>query len=124
MFNGVIIGATQSDYYTTLEGRDYDYGPGLGALVTGQRALQAPPPGETSRSSRIWIHTVNGANSDHYQDAFELRGPLLVEQAAWARGQLHPVLDGRSDYTGQRDVAQEADFFRAFVSTAIPALPK
>jgi hypothetical protein len=122
MFNGIIIGATRSDYYTTLEGRDYDYGPGLGALVTGQvfykRRLQA-----SLSYLGIWIHTVNGSESSHYQDG------LTFEARYWMSRRLGlgasiTRYSRTSNYTGQPDVAQDAGWLRAFVSTAIPALPQ
>ncbi len=122
MFNGVIIGATQSDYYTALEGRDYDYGPGLGALITGNLLYKNRLQADLTILS-IWIHTVNGANSAHYQDAsqFEVRYWL---NRRFGLGTSYTRYSRQSDYTGQDDVAEEANFFRAFVSTAIPALPK
>ena len=36
LFNGVLLGATQSDYYDTIEGRNYDYGPGLGTILSAR----------------------------------------------------------------------------------------
>lgn len=122
MFNGVIIGATQSDYYTALEGRDYDYGPGLGALITGNLLYKNRLQAELSILS-IWIHTVNGANSDHYQDASQFAVRYWFNRRL-GLGTSYTRYSRRSDYTGQDDVAEEANFFRAFVSTAIPALPK
>jgi hypothetical protein len=122
MFDGVIIGATRSDYYTTLEGRDYDYGPGLGAVVTGdvfyKRHLQA-------RLSYlgIWIHTIDGSRSAHYQDGLTLEARYWMSRRL-GLGASITRYSRTSDYTGLPDVTQDAGWLRAFVSTAIPALPQ
>ncbi len=122
LFDGIIIGATQSDYYTTLEGRNYDYGPGLGASLSGnlfyKRHLQA-----SLSYLGLWLHTIDGSNSAHYQDA------LSFEARYWLTNRLGlgasvTRYSRTSDYNDQPDVAQDAGFLRAFVSTALPSVPQ
>lgn len=122
LLDGIIIGATQSDYYTSLEGRNYDYGPGLGgsfaARVVYKRRLQA---GATYAG--WWIHTVDGAESAHYQDA------LTAEARYWLTDRLGAgfALTGysrHSDYADFPDVSQSASFLRVFASTAFPGMPQ
>ncbi|HQR16897.1 MAG TPA: DUF3943 domain-containing protein [Gemmatimonadales bacterium] len=122
LVDGVIIGATQSDYYGTLEGRDYDYGPGVGALLSGRlfykRRLQA-----NLAYLGLWIHTVNGVDSEHYQDALTLEGRYWLTDRFGA-GLSATRYSRHSVYADQADVSQDAGFFRAFVSTSLPGLPQ
>lgn len=121
MFNGVIIGATQSDYFTTLEGRDYDYGPGLGAFVAGRLFYKRRFDAGLTYLG-VWIHTVNGANSTHYQDGIRFEARYWMSRR-FGLGASLTRYSRSSNYDAQPDVTQEAGIFRAFISTAIPALP-
>ena len=75
------IVATQSDYFTSLEGRDYDYGLGFGgnlrlsAIWEGLGAIDA-------RARMLWEPVLSGFNGDHYQYSASLEGRL------YARGRL------------------------------------
>lgn len=119
---GVIIGATQSDYYTTLEGRDYDYGPGLGALASGHLFYKRHLEASVSYLG-VRIHTVSGANSAHYQDAIGLEARYWLNKRLGI-GASAIRYSRTSNYDGQPDVAQESKLLRAFVSTALPAVPQ
>jgi hypothetical protein len=122
LFNGIIIGATQSDYYATLEGRNYDYGPGVGATLTG-RLLYKRRVDASLGYNGIWIFTVDGSESTHHQDVLNLsarywltdRLGVGVAAAGYAR---------QSDYANAPNVTQKSTFLRAFVSTAIPGVPQ
>jgi hypothetical protein len=73
----VVLGATLSDYYKVQEGRDYDYGPGVGInsrLILNWKGLARIETGYTSS----YIHTLNGADSDHFEDAFGAEGRLRL----------------------------------------------
>ncbi|HEY7194708.1 MAG TPA: DUF3943 domain-containing protein [Gemmatimonadales bacterium] len=63
---GVAIGAVRSDYYEISgEGRNYDFGPGLGAGLQATVGM----PGKvlfTGAYDGTWIHTLNGTDYDHY----------------------------------------------------------
>lgn len=122
LLDAIVIGATKSDYYTTIEGRNYDYGPGLGAQVTGslfyRHHLQA-----TLSYLGFWIHTIDGANSAHYQDALSLEARYWMNRR-FGLGASVTRYSRTSDYSGLPDVSQDAGFFRAFVSTAIPGIPQ
>jgi Domain of unknown function (DUF3943) len=122
LFDGVVIGATKSDYYSTLEGRDYDYGPGLGASLSGtlfyKRHLQA-----NLSYLGIWIHTIDGSQSAHYQDALSFEARYWMNRRL-GLGASVTRYSRTSNYTGQPDVSQDAGFLRAFVSTAIPGIPE
>ena len=122
LLNGIIIGATQSDYYQTLEGRNYDYGPGLGATVGGRLLYKRHLDASLTYVS-FWIHTVDGTESAHYQDV------LRLDARYWLNDRLGVGLSGarysrHSDYSAAPDVTQESTFLRAFISTAFPGLPQ
>ena len=121
LFNGVILGAVNSDYYQSVEGRDYDYGPGLGAILAGRVVYKNRWQG-TVGFTGLWLHTIDGTQSAHYQDA------LLVEARYWATRSLgigagYAGYTRHSDYSGQPDVMQSARFLRLFVTNVIPGLP-
>ncbi len=121
LFNGVLLGAVESDYYQAVEGRNYDYGPGLGAILSGRLFYKNRLQG-TAAYTGLWLHTVDGTESAHYQDA------LLLEGRYWASrkiglGLSYTGYNRHSDYSGLPDVEEYSSFVRAFVSTAIPALP-
>ena len=122
LVNGIIVGATQSDYYTTAEGRNYDYGPGLGTLINGRLFYRRRVQASVSYLGS-WIHTIDGANSAHYQDALALEGRYWVTDRLGG-GVSVTRYSRHSVYAGLPDVSQDANFFRVFVSTAIPGVPQ
>ncbi len=122
LFNGVLLGATQSDYYTAIEGRNYDYGPGLGTILSA-RFLYKSRVMVSAAYTGLWIHTIDGVESSHYQDA------LLAEGRYWftrslGLGVSYANYNRRSDYAGLDNVVESADFIRAFASAAFPGLPR
>ncbi len=121
LFNGVLLGAVESDYYQAVEGRNYDYGPGLGGFFAGRILYKNRLQG-TVGFTGLWLHTIEGTESAHYQDA------LLVEARYWANRKVGVGLSyigytRASDYRGQPDVAETAKFLRFFITSAFPGLP-
>lgn len=121
LFNGVILGAVQSDYYETLEGRNYDYGPGLGAIASGRLLYKNRLQG-TAAYTGLWIHTIDGTQSAHYQDALLLEGRYWLSRGIGIGGS-YTVYNRRSDYSSLPEVEEASSFVRLFLSTAIPGLP-
>ena len=122
LLNGVILGATQSDLYRSVEGRDYDYGPGAGAIGTARFLYRNQLQG-TAAYTGLWIHTVDGTSSAHYQDA------LTLEARYWATrkvgvGVSFTGYHRHSDYSGLPTVTEHANFVRFFLSEALPGLPR
>jgi len=121
LFNGVLLGAVQSDQYSALEGRNYDYGPGLGMFVGG-RVLYKNKLQATAGYTRLWLYTVDGAQSTHFQSA------LLVEARYWASrkvgvGVSFTGYSRHSEYADQTEAFKDASFVRFFLSRAMPGLP-
>jgi hypothetical protein len=121
LFNGVILGAVQSDIYNALEGRNYDYGPGFGAIASSRILYKNRLQG-TAAYTGLWIHTVDGTESAHYQDALLLEGRYWLNRSIGA-GISYTVYNRRSDYSDLPEVEDAASFIRVFLSTAIPGLP-
>jgi len=120
LLTGIAIGATRSDYYHTIEGRNYDYGPGLGGMVTARAHFHHRASMRLSYAS-FWINTIDGAESTHYQDAFTVEGRVRLTRR-FGLGALITQYDRTSEYTGLADVTQRSTIARVFASTAIPRL--
>ena len=121
LFNGVILGATQSDYYSALEGRDYDYGPGLGTVLDA-RVLYRNRIQASAHYLGLWLYAIDGAESSHYQAALQLELRYWMSRKLGV-GVSYTGYTRRSDYRAHPDGSESAEFIRAFVSSAIPRLP-
>jgi hypothetical protein len=112
------IVATRSDYFVTLEGRDYDYGVGLGA----EAAVTAIDEGKWAINATgryIWEPILSGFNGDHYQAAGTLEGRFYL----WGKvglGASGTVYWRNSVYDDFADVQVDATQIRAYTSLAIP----
>ncbi|HET9385886.1 MAG TPA: DUF3943 domain-containing protein [Gemmatimonadales bacterium] len=112
------IVATQSDYFVSLEGRDYDYGLGFGgnfrasAIWEGLGAIDV-------RARMLWEPVLSGFNGDHYQYSASLEGRL------YARGRLGvgasvTTYHRKSVYDAFPDVSADGTQIRAYASYAVP----
>ena len=112
------IAATQSDYFVSLEGRDYDYGLGFGgnlrlaAIWEGLAAVDA-------RARMLWEPVLSGFNGDHYQYSASLEGRL------YARGRLGvgaslTAYHRTSQYDDFPDVSVDGTQVRAYATFAVP----
>ncbi len=112
------ITSVRSDYFVTLEGRDYDYGPGFGGWTTfglvyeGKFWLVA-------NARLLYTPVISGFNGDHFQRGawLEARGYLWGRVGAGAR---YTVFRRNSHYSDFPDVATESGQFRLFASLAVP----
>ena len=110
--------ATRSDYYVSLEGRDYDYGVGLGA----EASVAAIDEGKwvLNASGRyLWQPVLSGFNGDHYQAAGTLEGRYYL----WGKVGLGASATWywrNSVYDDFADVQADATQIRAYTSLAIP----
>ena len=112
------IAAIRSDYFVTAEGRDYDYGVGLGARLEGRALWQGKGTVRLS-GGYLWLPVLSGFPGEHN----------LWTLSAEARGYLHGKfgfgagynrLWRRSNYTFNPDVRQDMSEARVFLSLAIP----
>jgi len=121
---GVAIGAVRSDFYEISgEGRNYDFGPGLGA------GLQATigKPGKllfTGAFDGTWIHTLNGSDYDHYlaQGSLDARWYVTNRFGIGARYDYAHRSSTPSDAATAPGPATSITVPQArfFISTAIP----
>jgi hypothetical protein len=112
------IVATQSDYFVSLEGRDYDYGLGFGgnlrlsAIWEGLGAIDA-------RARMLWEPVLSGFNGDHYLYSASLEGRI------YARGRLGvgasvTAFHRKSVYDAFPDVTADGTQLRAYATFAVP----
>jgi hypothetical protein len=112
------IAAIRSDYFVTAEGRDYDYGIGLGGALRGTalwegRGLLRVGGGFT------WIPVVSGFSGSHYLWTLstDARGYI---RGKYGVGVVYNRLWRHSHYTFNPDVEENVGEFRVFLSLAIP----
>ena len=112
------IAAIRSDYFVTAEGRDYDYGVGLGARLEGRALWQGKGTVRLS-GGYMWLGVLSGFPGEHH----------LWTLSAEARGYLHGKfgvgagynrLWRRSNYTFNPHVQEDLSEARLFLSLAIP----
>jgi hypothetical protein len=77
----------------------------------------------TAGYTGLWIQTIDGTGSQHYQDALLLEGRYWFTPALGV-GLGYVGYNRHSQYEEFPDVAETATFWRAFVSTAFPGLPR
>ena len=112
------IVATQSDYFVSLEGRDYDYGLGFGgnlrlsAIWEGLGAIDA-------RARMLWEPVLSGFNGDHYQYSASLEGRLYA-QGRLGVGASVTAYHRTSQYDDFADVSVDGTQIRAYASYAVP----
>ena len=112
------IVATQSDYFVSNEGRDYDYGLGFGsnlrlsAIWEGLGAIDA-------RARMLWEPVLSGFNGDHYQYAASLEGRLYYK-GRLGLGASVTAFHRNSQYDDFADVSVDGTQIRAYASWATP----
>ncbi|HWC74919.1 MAG TPA: DUF3943 domain-containing protein [Gemmatimonadales bacterium] len=120
LLQGIIIGATLSEHYYAGEGRNYDYGMGLGTRLAA--SFVKPGRGLVRLGwGGHWLHTLHGAESAHYQGGafFEAR---FFPLSKFGLGASYYNYERKTDYTGFPQVTQTSPMLNFFVSTAIPSL--
>jgi Domain of unknown function (DUF3943) len=112
------IAAIRSDYFVTAEGRDYDYGVGLGGRVEG-RAVWAQKGTLRVNGGYIWLPVVSGFSGNHHVFTFgaDLRGYINQKLGV---GVTYARLWRRSRYTFKPDVDEDLSEFRVFGTINIP----
>jgi hypothetical protein len=112
------IAAIRSDYFVTAEGRDYDYGVGIGGRVEGG-AVWAEKGTLRVTGGYIWLPVVSGFSGNHNVFTFsaDLRGYINRKLGV---GVSYGRLWRRSRYTFKADVDEDLSEFRAFGTINIP----
>jgi hypothetical protein len=112
------IAAIQSDYFLTAEGRDYDYGIGLG----GRGEMRAIWQGKAivgATANYRFIPVISGFPAQHQMLFLNAEARYFFRQR-WGVGAAYNQLWRWSAYTDRSDVNRKASELRLFVATAIP----
>jgi hypothetical protein len=112
------VAAIRSDYFVTAEGRDYDYGVGLGGRVEG-RALWAGKSTVRGSFGYVFLPVVSGFPGNHqlWTLSTEARGYL---KGKFGAGLAYTRMWRFSNYTFNPDVNQDLSEARVFLSLAMP----
>jgi hypothetical protein len=112
------ISALRSDYYVTLEGRDYDYGPSFGGWVQLQRIWQ--DKGWIQATARgLYTPIVSGFNGDTMQAAATAEFRYFLKRR-FGLGAYGAYYHRSSWYDDFADVQHDGRQVRAFLTYAFP----
>lgn len=116
---GIIISGIKSPEYIVVgEGRDYDYGPGIGARLDATLQLHRIGSLRAGYESN-WTTTMNGTDGSHGLDRFLVRA--RVELLPWlGLGAGYKWRRIRSWYSAYPTENEEISELRFFISTAVP----
>ena len=123
LLQGIIIGATLSDHYYAGEGRNYDYGVGLGTRLM---ATFVKPGRALARVGWVgrWLHTMNGAaGSAHYQGGGVGEFRYFITPK-FGLGASYQNYHRKSTYAGYPEVTQTSPMLNLFASAAMPRLSR
>jgi hypothetical protein len=112
------IAATRSDYFLSEEGRDYDYGVGMG----GRAEVRASWRDRTQLKASgryLWQPILSGYNGNHQQLGVELEGRFFIIGQLGV-GAAASFYRRESRYESLEDVTQTGRQFRIFASFAGP----
>ncbi len=112
------VAAIRSDYFVTAEGRDYDYGVGLGGRLEG-RALWTGLSTVRASFGYVFVPVVSGFPGNHqlWTLSTEARGYL---KGKFGAGLAYTRMWRFSNYTFNPDVNEDLSEARVFLSLAIP----
>jgi len=112
------VAAIKSDYFLVAEGRDYDYGIGLGARGEMRAIWQGKAFVGASTNYRF-IPVISGFPAQHQLFTFNIDGRYYFRHR-WGVGATYNQLWRWSAYTGRSDFNKKSSELRLFVATAIP----
>jgi hypothetical protein len=112
------IAAIRSDYFLVAEGRDYDYGIGLGARGE-MRAIWAGKAFVGAGTGYRFIPVISGFPAQHQLFNFNIDGRYYF-RGRWGVGATYNQLWRWSAYTDRSDFNKKSSELRLFVATAIP----
>lgn len=112
------VAAVQSSYFITEEGRDYDYGIGLGGK--GEAFLAWPGTGGFGLKARyIYIPIISGFPGSHQLLTLGA-GARIYYKGRIGLGADIAHLWKFSNYTGRADVDQQNSELRIYLTTSVP----
>jgi hypothetical protein len=114
--NGILLGATKSDY-ASVSGRDYDYGPGVGFKVVAAFSRRGYEVFTLAHES-YFIHSVSGTDMDSYVNFSSARA--LVPVKDWfAVGVDYTMYHAERLYANYDDVSTRNPELHAYLAWRI-----
>jgi hypothetical protein len=114
--NWMILGGVRSDY-ENFTNREYDYGPGLGYILSARFDIKGYDFLSLGHAG-YWVHSVNGNEADHYTNFTLVRGdvPLRGNLSLAAEYMLYLA---ERNYKALPDVSARAPELEVFFSFAL-----
>jgi hypothetical protein len=112
------IAAVRSDYFVTAEGRDYDYGVGIGSRLEGSMLVEGKATASLS-GGFMWIPVISGFPGNHYLFTTTAGGRWYFSKK-FGVGAGYTRFWRRSRYTFNPDVNADASELRVYGSLTIP----
>ena len=113
------VSALQSDYFLTEEGRDYDYGVGLGGHALARVTKQGFGFLEAN-ATWLWTGIISGFNGDHIQTSASIEGKVYPIGGRLGIGGSVNWYHRTSDYNTLADVKVDGFQSRVFAALSIP----
>lgn len=118
----IIIGATRSDHYYAGEGRNYDYGIGLGTRLMATFIKPGRALARFGWGGR-WLHTMNGTPGAHYQGGGVGEFRYFITPK-FGLGASYQNYHRKSTYDAYPEVTQTSPMLNLFASAAMPRLAR
>jgi hypothetical protein len=114
--NWMILGGVRSDY-VNVSGRDYDYGPGLGYIISGKFDYKGYDF-LTLGHAGYWVHSVNGNDADHYTNFNLVRVDVPLRGNISVAGEYLLYLAERN-YADFEDVSRRSPELKLFFTFSV-----
>lgn len=113
------VAALQSDYFLSVEGRDYDYGLSLGGRALARLTKQGLGFVEAN-GYYIWTPILSGFNGEHNQFAANVEAKIYPIGGRLGVGGSVTWYHRKSWYKNLSDVTRDGTQTRLFLATSIP----
>ncbi len=113
------IAAIRSDYFVTAEGRDYDYGIGLGGRLAGSAVWQGKGLVQVN-GGYAFLPVVSGFPGQHHLFVFNSEARGYLRNGKFGFGAGFTRVWRHSRYTFNPDVDEDMSEFRIFGSMTLP----
>jgi hypothetical protein len=113
------IAAIRSDYFVTAEGRDYDYGIGLGGRLAGSAVWQGKGLVQVN-GGYVFLPVVSGFPGQHHLFMFNTEARGYLRNGKFGFGAGFTRIWRHSRYTFNPDVDEDMSEFRIFGSMTLP----
>ena len=113
------VAALRSDYFVTAEGRDYDYGIGLGGRVLGSAVWRGKGLAQVN-GGYVFLPVVSGFAGQHHLWVFNAEARGYLGKGKFGVGAGFSRVWRHSRYTFNPDVDEDLTEFRVYGSMTLP----